>query len=152
MMKLNYASFCGMEITPGIPPPALGVLPDLWPCKRLLTSGGWVKGWNRSPSPESSFSHLTISPPGRRSPSGRLPEAPAPSPSRTQVCNDRMIEIQQLSHISLSPLCPYFSVRVGGASHCALPLLVRGVFGVTDAAERLRCAVRPQSIHTGAAP
>lgn len=87
-------------------------------CKGLLTSAGWVRGWNRSRSPVSSFSHLTVFPPGRHSRSGRLPEARAPSPSRTRVGNDGVIQIQQISHISFSPLCPYFSVWGGKASLC----------------------------------
>lgn len=73
--------------------------------RAVLTSGDWAEGWSRSLTPVSPSSHLTISPPGRHSRSGRLPAAPAPSPSRTQVCNDGVIKIQQISHISVLFSC-----------------------------------------------
>lgn len=68
---------------------------------RLLTLVGWAEGWSRSLTPVFPSFRSTISPPRRHSQSGRLPAAPAPSPSRTQVCNDKEIEIQQISHIRL---------------------------------------------------
>lgn len=92
-------------------PRTLGVMGRRW--ERLLTSVDWGEGWSRSLTPVSPFSHSTISPPERHSRSGRLPAALAPSPSRTQVCNDGVIEIQQISHISLLfsfPLTPSFTV------------------------------------------
>lgn len=78
---------------------------------RTLTSGGWVEGWSRSLTLVFLSSHSTISPPGRRCRCGRLPAAPAPSPSRTQVCSGGATAIQrtiirQISHKSLRPLPP----------------------------------------------
>lgn len=96
--------------------------------EQLLTSAGWVRGWIRSRSPESSFSHLTVFPPGRHSRSGRLPEARAPSPSRTQVGNDGAMKTQPISH--------KFSSQRAGWGSISPPLLHAGV-GVTGAVEPL---------------
>lgn len=84
--------------------------------RRALTSAGWEEGWSRSLTPVSPSSHSTISPPGRRSRSGRLPAALALSPSRTQVYNDGVMKIQQISHISSSPPTPFFTAWSGKAS------------------------------------
>lgn len=104
-----------MGTTPWNPPPAprggsLHTAAVMRMRKRLLTSEGWAKGWNWSLTPVSPSSHSTISPPGRHSRSGRLPAAPAPSPSRTQVYNDGVMKIQQISHISSSPTTPFPSL------------------------------------------
>lgn len=122
MTKLNSALLCGVETTHGTPPPppphlhlGFSQTPENEREQRL-TSAGWVGGWNRSRSPVSSFCRLTIFPPGRHSRSARLPEARAPSPSRTQVGNGGAIPIRQISHISRSPLCPRFSLWGGEAS------------------------------------
>lgn len=146
------------------PPPAsqrMGGLPGHEKVdERLLTSGGWAEGWSRSLTPGSPSSHSTISPPGRRSRSGRLPAAPAPSPSRTQVCNDGVMKIQQISHKSSSPATPFphrlvLESIIKDSSHCMLLLLLHGDRGVIDAAEQVWRALLPwvpshlKSIHTG---
>lgn len=121
--------------------------------ERLLTSAGWVRGWNRSRSPVSSFSHLTIFPPGRHSRSSRLPEARAPSPSRTQVGNDGTIQTQQISHKSLSPLCPLFSVGGGKASLCRSWSTVLQAFLVLQSGfDALSSPVFPTSVHSRSVP
>ncbi len=114
--------------------------------ERLLTSVGWAEGWSRSLTPVSPSSHSTISPPGRRSRSGRLPAAPAPSPSRKQVYNDGVMKIQQISHISFSPSLPSVGKHLKGflSLHAAA---LHGGIRFIDAAERAGRARHPWCLY-----
>lgn len=63
-------------------------------------------------------------------------------PIPTQVCNDGVMKIQQISHKSSSPATPFphrlvlESIRKD-SSHCMLLLLLHGDRGVIDAAEQV---------------
>lgn len=115
--------------------------------QRVLTSADCVAGWSRSPSPVFLSSRSTISPPERHCRCGRLPAAPAPSPSRTpQVCSGGVTAVQQrmiireMSHKS-TPQPPVDPELLTAAPerlprHCMPPSGADGG-GVVDAADQV---------------
>lgn len=156
--------FCSTGTTAGIPSPPqpTSCTPGWWVVgggglprtsqrssqqQRVLTSADCVAGWSRSPSPVFLSSRSTISPPERHCRCGRLPAAPAPSPSRTpQVCSGGVTAVQQrmiireMSHKS-TPQPPVDPQLLTAAPerlprHCMPPSGADGG-SVVDAAEQV---------------